>query len=48
MRELKPFNSVIQVCPKCRKIDVYKDDGHTCDVEFEASRQEAQDIYWKD
>jgi len=28
--ELKPFNAVIQICPHCRKVDVYKDDGHNC------------------
>ena len=28
--KLKEFNPVIQVCPKCRKVDVYKDDGHNC------------------
>jgi hypothetical protein len=28
---LKPFNSVIQVCPKCRKVDVYLNDGHVCE-----------------
>lgn len=27
---LKPFNSVIQVCPCCGKVDVYKNDGHSC------------------
>jgi hypothetical protein len=44
-RELEPLNSRIQVCPKCRKVDVYKDDGHTCDAEYEAARQENQEYY---
>ena len=30
MSELEPFNAVIQVCPQCGKVDVYKDDGHDC------------------
>ena len=30
MKPLEPFNAVIQVCPKCGKVDVYKDDGHDC------------------
>lgn len=29
-KDLLPFNSVIQVCPECGKVDVYKDDGHSC------------------
>jgi len=29
-KDLKPLNSVIQVCPVCGKVDVYKDDGHNC------------------
>lgn len=37
--ELKPLNSVIQVCPVCGKIDVYKDDGHECDKEFQEQRR---------
>ncbi len=28
--ELKPYNSVIQVCPDCGKVDVSKDDNHEC------------------
>jgi len=31
--ELKPFNSIVQVCSTCGKIDVYKDDGHSCRAE---------------
>jgi len=28
---LKPANcGYIQVCPNCEKIDVYRDDGHSC------------------
>lgn len=27
---LEPFNVVVQVCPVCGKVDVYKDDGHDC------------------
>jgi hypothetical protein len=29
-KRLKPFNAVIQICPKCNKIDVYKNDNHEC------------------
>lgn len=36
--ELKPLNSVIQVCPNCGKIDVYKDDGHECDRNLQEQR----------
>jgi hypothetical protein len=43
-RELEPFGPRIQVCPKCGKVDVYKDDGHGC--EEETIRQEAQDYLW--
>ena len=28
--ELKPLNAIIQVCQKCGKVDVYKNDGHYC------------------
>ena len=28
--ELKPYNSVIQVCPDCGKVDVCLNDGHSC------------------
>ena len=37
-RELKPYNAVIQVCPICHKVDVYKDDGHYCNAEDQARR----------
>ena len=43
MRELQPLNAVIQVCPICHKVDVYKDDGHDCEQEDE--RQLAQEYY---
>jgi len=29
-RKLKPFNSVIQQCSVCGKIDVYLGDNHSC------------------
>lgn len=29
-KKLKPLNAVIQICPICNKVDVYKDDGHNC------------------
>lgn len=28
--QLKPLNAVIQICPNCGKIDVYKNDRHSC------------------
>lgn len=31
LKSLKPYDlSIIQVCPVCDKVDVYKDDGHDC------------------
>jgi hypothetical protein len=42
--ELKPFNAVIQICPFCGKIDVYKDDGHDCNQHL--ITQEARDHVW--
>ena len=30
-KKLKPFSSVIQVCPRCEKIDVSLNDNHDCD-----------------
>lgn len=39
---LKPYNPVIQVCPVCGKIDVYKGDGHSCDAYL--ARQVNQDM----
>lgn len=29
-RKLRPFNSVIQICSICHKVDVYKGDNHSC------------------
>ena len=37
-KEFKELNSVIQVCPYCGKLDVYKDDGHKCDREWQTQR----------
>lgn len=28
--KLKPLSGVIQICPRCGKVDVYKNDGHLC------------------
>lgn len=36
--ELKPLNSVIQICNTCGKVDVYKDDGHECDANAKQRR----------
>lgn len=44
-RQLEPFNAVIQICPDCGRVDVYKDDGHTCDREYEENRQLNQEHY---
>lgn len=41
--DLLPFNSVIQNCPICGKVDVYKNDGHDC-VAY-SQNQEAQEYY---
>ena len=27
---LKPLNSLIQICPRCGKVDVYRGDNHDC------------------
>ena len=43
MGKLKEFNSVIQVCSECGKIDVYKNDGHTCNRGKQESREEEQE-----
>ncbi len=29
-KQLKKINSVIQICPICGKVDVYKNDNHDC------------------
>ena len=42
---LKPFNSVIQVCPVCGKVDVYKDDGHDCGAHLR--QLESEENQWK-
>lgn len=34
-QDLKPLNAVIQQCPECGAVDVYKDDGHKCDAEYQ-------------
>ena len=39
-KKLKKLNSIIQVCPDCGKVDAYKDDGHTCDYEYQEYRKE--------
>jgi len=28
--DLLPLGPVIQICPDCGKVDVYKNDGHEC------------------
>ena len=43
--QLKEWNNVIQVCPDCGKVDVYKDDGHFCNREHQESRTESQEHY---
>lgn len=40
---LKPFNAVIQVCPVCSQVDVYKNDGHCCQSEI--NRQMEGEFY---
>ena len=32
-KKLKPLNAVIQICPICNKVDVYKNDGHRCGLQ---------------
>lgn len=44
---LKPYNAIIQVCPYCSKIDVYKDDNHFCDREYQNHRRESEEHLWK-
>lgn len=43
--ELKPFNAVIQICPDCGKIDVYKDDGHKCSRKLQEQKQINDEYY---
>lgn len=44
-KDLKPFGDVIQICPDCQKIDVYLNDGHTCDWQMEQLRKERLEYY---
>ena len=44
-KELKPLSSIIQVCPVCGKIDVYKNDGHLCNAGAEQRRIENLEYY---
>lgn len=44
-KDLKPFGAIIQRCPECGKLDVYLDDGHTCDAEYQNARQESNEYY---
>ena len=39
--KLKPFNSVIQICPNCQKIDVYENDEHDCEY-LQISREQKE------
>ncbi len=39
-KDLKPLNTVIQVCPECGKMDVYLNDGHSCDKHVEGDDNE--------
>ena len=43
--QFKPFNAVIQVCPKCNKVDVVAGHEKECNPELEAYRQESQEYY---
>ena len=43
--ELKPFNSVIQVCRNCGRVDVVLGHEKECDPEAECRRQENQEYY---
>lgn len=45
MEELKEYNSVIQVCKYCGKVDVAKGHEKDCDPEFEAYRQQSMEYY---
>jgi hypothetical protein len=42
-KELKPYNAVIQICPRCGKIDVSLGDKHECDFEYQEYLRESQD-----
>ena len=43
MKDLKELNPVIQVCPTCRRVDVYKNDGHDCGQHL--ANQDAREHY---
>lgn len=43
--DLKPFSNVIQICPECGKMDVYLNDRHNCNREYEEQRQLSQEYY---
>lgn len=45
--ELEELSEVIQMCPKCGKIDVYKNDGHDCSAVDKAERENRNDQYYK-
>jgi len=45
---LKPFNAVIQICPRCGKLDVYRNDGHFCSSEFQRLKEEREDQEYKE
>lgn len=42
--DLLPWNSIIQVCPECGQVDVYKNDGHSCSAHL--IREEEKDILY--
>jgi predicted RNA-binding Zn-ribbon protein involved in translation (DUF1610 family) len=43
---LEPFSSVIQKCPICGQLDVYRGDNHRCDVGYQNAVRENRDMYW--
>ena len=43
--KFKPFNEVIQVCPRCRRVDVSEGHEKECDPAYEKARQENFDYY---
>ena len=44
-KDLLPYNAAIQVCPECGKLDVYLNDGHICDAEYEEERELNMEYY---
>lgn len=44
-KNLKPYNSVIQVCDYCGKIDVSIGHEKECEPEYEQYRRETMDHY---